>query len=128
MFPLWNIPGYLLYATPPGLVSGDRGTACKKLRHDILQSVHHVFGRHQNCSDFCCARTDVDNSAGTGANDSPTSQEKSTDNADSSDSFGDAFLFDQQVSFWTEGYSIGYLLRSYPDSRPDSAYNLHSYI
>ena len=33
-----------------------RSEAVKKLRHDIQNSIYHVFGVHDNCSDFCKKR------------------------------------------------------------------------
>ncbi|CAG2229696.1 unnamed protein product [Mytilus edulis] len=34
----------------------DVSTAIKRLRHDIINSVNHVFGKHDQCSDFCRAK------------------------------------------------------------------------
>ena len=36
----------------------DKATAIKKLSHDIKNSVHHVFGQHEHCSDLCRANTE----------------------------------------------------------------------
>ena len=34
----------------------DKNTATKRLSNDIRKSVHHIFGQHQHCSDFCRAK------------------------------------------------------------------------
>ncbi|KAJ8298756.1 hypothetical protein KUTeg_022816, partial [Tegillarca granosa] len=43
----------------------DKNRACKLLEHDIRNSVHHLFGNHSKCSDFCKKREQRSESEGT---------------------------------------------------------------
>ncbi|KAK3099893.1 hypothetical protein FSP39_011406 [Pinctada imbricata] len=83
----------------------DRSTAIKDLSHDIRNSVYHVFGKHDNCSDFCRAseKSKSDNF------------KYNVDNDDSSI----VDVLDEQVNQWTEGCS----LESQEDARCGTAIN-----
>ncbi|XP_076081060.1 uncharacterized protein LOC143051967 [Mytilus galloprovincialis] len=67
----------------------DKQTAIKKLNNDIRNSVHHVFGQHDQCSDFCQAKNQT----------APTSNPSDTDNIET-------VIINDQIDFWTEGSSI----------------------
>ncbi|CAG2204291.1 unnamed protein product [Mytilus edulis] len=72
----------------------EKTEAVRNLRHDIINSVHHVFGKHSNCSDFCKAKL----SSSTTSNDSILTSLQDQD--ESSD------IFEDQIKLWTEGTSI----------------------
>ncbi|CAG2228240.1 unnamed protein product [Mytilus edulis] len=72
----------------------EKTEAVRNLRHDIINSVHHVFGKHSNCSDFCKAKL----SSSTTSDDSILTSLQDPD--ESSD------IFEDQVKLWTEGTSI----------------------
>ncbi|CAC5383857.1 unnamed protein product [Mytilus coruscus] len=83
----------------------DRSTAIKRLRHDIINSVNHVFGQHDNCCDFCRAKiqqTDTSPDIHNSSNSDPStaSSPTITTNSDEQD------LLDCQIGFWSEGSSL----------------------
>ncbi|XP_062575148.1 uncharacterized protein LOC134237079 isoform X2 [Saccostrea cucullata] len=69
--------------------------AVLQLKHDIINSVHHIFGNHSKCSDFCKM---------TSANSSQTNIEvNETNTIDNDSNFMN--IFDEQVQFWEDGTS-----------------------
>ena len=82
--------------------TSERRNIVKKLSHDIRNSVHHVFGKHDNCSDFCRA----------GQSTASNSEDPSLDHSPES-------VEEEQGDFWTEGSSI----TSQESSRYGSATN-----
>ena len=57
----------------------DRALAIKKLRHDIQNSVNHVFGIHDRCSDFCKKRPNAcDKETNTCTQSEPTDNDTSS--------------------------------------------------
>ncbi|VDI15012.1 Hypothetical predicted protein [Mytilus galloprovincialis] len=56
----------------------DKPTAIKKLNNDIRNSVHHVFGQHDQCSDFCQAKNQT----------APTYNPSDTDNNETEEARG----------------------------------------
>lgn len=75
----------------------DRKIASKLLAHDIKNSIHHIFGNHSNCSDFCKAKEkNVINAHDFIGN--PTTNTDENDEVDQ--------VLNSQSLFWTEGTSI----------------------
>lgn len=77
----------------------DRQTAIKKLRHDIFNSVHHVFGQHLNCSDFCQAKSKDEIPS------TSTTNQETSDNSNTINTNEDIAVKDQ-IEFWTKGSSV----------------------
>ncbi|VDI82683.1 Hypothetical predicted protein [Mytilus galloprovincialis] len=70
----------------------NRSAAIKLLAHDIRNSVHHIFGNHKNCSNFCKANekrneTSIASSDNLSTNDIPD-------------------IFESQSLLWSEGTSL----------------------
>lgn len=82
----------------------NRSAAAKKLRADIMNSVHHVFGYHENCSNFCKAKQQ--SSSEIPSEDNPTSKyPKSNINTDEDiETVSD--VMNSQIDMWTEGISV----------------------
>ncbi|CAC5385731.1 unnamed protein product [Mytilus coruscus] len=83
----------------------DTSTVIKRLSHDIINSVNHVFSQHDNCSDFCRAKiqqtnTSPDINISSNSDPSTTSFPTITTNSIKQD------LLDCQIGFWSEGSSI----------------------
>ncbi|XP_071148268.1 uncharacterized protein [Mytilus edulis] len=85
----------------------DVSTAIKRLRHDIINSVNHVFGQHDHCSDFCRAKTqqtdtssDINTCTSSNSDHSTASSPTIVKNSDEPD------LLDCQIDFWSEGSSL----------------------
>ena len=77
----------------------DRGKAIAKLRKDIRNSIHHIFGDHRNCSsDFCtaikCTATDSKSDPVTGVPSAPIEEIEEV-----------SAMCEDQVSYWIEGTS-----------------------
>jgi len=69
-------------------------TAILKLEHDIRNSIHHLFGNHECCSDFCKKKpTNTDEC--TAVPDTTDAGSTNTDDTIPS-------ILDQQQSFWNE--------------------------
>ncbi|XP_021375757.1 uncharacterized protein LOC110464719 [Mizuhopecten yessoensis] len=76
-------------------------TATQKLDHDIRNSVHHIFGDHTRCTDFC-KFTGVPSSATSTSNLGKDTSMTSSPDENTEDV--DHVLHEQQM-FWTEGTS-----------------------
>lgn len=72
--------------------------AVAHLKHDILNSVHHVFGNHSNCSDFCKVSTSTST-----ADNLQIQIEQNEGIADDGANFEN--IFEEQITFWEEGAS-----------------------
>ncbi|CAG2236224.1 unnamed protein product [Mytilus edulis] len=79
----------------------DKFNAIRKLKHDVKNSVHHVFGNHSQCSDFCRAK----NQPLQTSNEDNTPLQISTKTSDSGIA-DEEQLIDQQIDYWSEGASI----------------------
>ncbi|XP_078329794.1 uncharacterized protein LOC144624228 [Crassostrea virginica] len=67
--------------------------SARKIAHDIRNSIHHIFGNHEKCSDFCKAKSTI-------------TPETNDGNASVGENMDEENLFDDQYAFWTEGSSI----------------------
>nr|XP_034320463.1 uncharacterized protein LOC105318911 [Crassostrea gigas] len=79
--------------------------AVAHLKHDILNSVHHVFGNHSNCSDFCKVSTSTST-----ADNLQIQIEQNEGIADDGTNFEN--IFEEQITFWEEGASAEELEKS----------------
>ena len=75
----------------------DQNTATKRLSNDIINSVHHIFGQHQHCSDFCHAKIQRPQHTQTDSTSYMSSCQPGIEETD---------LIEEQVDFWNEGSSI----------------------
>jgi hypothetical protein len=81
--------------------STDRQTALNNLRHDIKNSVHHIYGNHTQCSDFCRAKKEsapVDDIVRQGPSGMAEDVAEDGGTADIVPS-----VLGSQMSYWTEG-------------------------
>lgn len=76
----------------------DKKTGAKKLEKDIRNSIHHIFGNHENCSDFCKARLVDTNANGNMANEDECEE---TENIDEPTD-----LCQETSLLWEEGSSL----------------------
>jgi len=75
----------------------DKNTATKRLSNDIRKSVHHIFGQHQHCSDFCRAKIQPPQHTQTDSTSCMSSCQPGIEETD---------LIEEQVDFWNEESSI----------------------
>ncbi|XP_033729993.1 uncharacterized protein LOC117319268 [Pecten maximus] len=100
--------------------------AAKQLDHDIRNSIYHILGNHDRCSDFCKAReVKISSKSKNDSNGDLTSDNNvdlSSDNNENTcthDLNSVPNIIDELSSFWTEGTS----LREQEESRGKSTFN-----
>ena len=67
------------------------------MSNDIRKSVHHIFGQHQHCSDFCRAKIQPPQHTQTDSTSCMSSCQPGIEETD---------LIEEQVDYWNEGSSI----------------------
>ncbi|KAK3089294.1 hypothetical protein FSP39_002467 [Pinctada imbricata] len=72
-----------------------RDDAVRMLKHDIRNCVHHIFGYHSDCSDFCKAKGQQNTCTG-----------KTTDTQDCDAEEGPSDIFEEQISHWKDGSTV----------------------